>query len=238
MVEELWRGGPLIKDADSGFKLGTDSVLLADFANSSLLKKNRAADLGCGSGIISLLLAWNNPGLYVDGIEINNSAAQLAIENAKINRLDDRIAIFITDIRRHREFMQAGAYDMAVSNPPYYTSASGKPPSNPELINARVEQSCTLDDICKAACYITRWSGSLILVHKPECLADVFRSLNSAGFEPKRIRFVQHKRDSSPNLVLIESRKGGKPMLKVEAPLILADDDGSDSDEFTKIYRR
>jgi len=225
-------------DSDGVFRIGTDSILLADFARSSgIRKKKRAADLGCGSGIISVLLAWNDPGLYVDCVEINPEAARLASENAGVNGLEGRIAVINGDLRRHRAFLQAGAYDITISNPPYYTPGSGKHPSKPDLVSARVEGLCTLDDVCTAAGYLTRWGGSFMLVHKPERLADVIRSLNSAGFEPKRARFVQHKHNSPPNLALIESRRGGKPTLKIEAPLILANDDGSHSDEFKRIYR-
>ena len=77
-----------------------------------------------------------------------------------------------------------------------------------------------------------------MLVHKPERISDIFRSLNKSSFEPKRIRFVQFKSTSAPNLVLIESRRGGNPSLKVEAPLILVNEDGSDSDEIKMIYHR
>ena len=239
MINELWSGGPRFIDTGGVFRLGTDSVLLADFAGSSLVrKKKRAADLGCGSGIISILLVWNDPGLSVDGVEIDPGAVRLALENAKVNGFDRRFTIMEKDLRRHREYLQAGAYDISVSNPPYYGPESGKLPSNPDRVNARVEELCTLDDVCGAAGYITRWGGSFMLVHKPQRLADIFRSLDRAGFEPKRIRFVQHKQNTPPSLVLIESRRGGKPMLGVEAPLIMANEDGSDSDEVKRIYRR
>jgi len=238
MTDELWPGGPRFVDSDGVFRIGTDSILLADFARSpGIKKKKRAADLGCGSGVISVLLAWNDPELYVDGVEINPEAARLASENAGANCLSGRVAVIQGDLRRHRAFLQAGAYDITISNPPYYAPGSGKHPSNPDLVSARVEGLCTLDDVCIAAGYLTRWGGSFMLVHKPERLADVFRSLSSAGFEPKRARFVQHKHDSPPNLTLIESRRGGKPTLKVEAPLILANDDGSCSEEVKRIYR-
>jgi tRNA1Val (adenine37-N6)-methyltransferase len=239
MIDALWPGGPRFRDKSGVFRIGTDSVLLAYFAGASLLKKkNRAVDLGCGSGVLSILLAWDAPGLHVDGVEIQPDAALLARDNAVLSGVSDRIKVIEGDLRRHRELMQSGAYDFAVANPPYYVSGSGKRASNESLAAARSEELCTIDDICKAAGYLTRWGGSFMLVHKPERLADIFRAVNNAGFEPKRIRFVQHKHTSPPNLVLIESRRGGRPSLKIEAPLILANNDGTDSDEVNAIYRR
>jgi len=239
MIDTLWHGGPRFKDLSGVFRLGTDSVLLAYFAeHSAAIKQTKAADLGCGSGIISILLAWERPHLHVDGIELQADAARLAAENAELCGLSERINITQGDIRNYKQMLIAGAYDLTISNPPYYAKGSGKLPNDNALAAARAETFCTLENICEAAGYITKWGGAFMLVHKPERLSDLFRCLSSACFEPKRIRFVQHKSASPPNLVLIESRRGGKPSLNVEAPLILANDDGSDSDEVKRIYRR
>jgi len=212
--------------------------MLAHFAKAKVRKQTRAIDLGCGSGVISIIMAWESPDLFIDGIEIQPDAAKLAAENTQLNELSHRVKIIEDDIRAYRSFSEAGKYDLAVSNPPYYPNGSGKLPKSEEIAVARAEALCNLDDICQAAGYLIKWGGSLMLVHKPERLADIFRSLNDAGFEPKRMRFVQHQHGSPPNLVLIESRRGGNPSLKIEAPLILANGNGSDSNEVKAIYRR
>jgi tRNA1(Val) A37 N6-methylase TrmN6 len=59
-----------------------------------------------------------------------------------------------------------------------------------------------------------------------------------SGLEPKRLRLVQHKAASAPILFLVEGRRGGKPGLKIEPPLILANHDGSDTAEIKEIYHR
>lgn len=238
MTDFLWPDGPRFKDESGVFRLGTDSVILAYFAKNTQTKKKRAADLGCGSGIISIILAWDNPELVVDSIEIQPRAVRLAIENTQLNGLSGRVNIIEGDLRRYTGLFQAGAYDLTISNPPYYTKGSGKVSDAVDSAAARIEEFCSLDDVCKAAGYLTRWGGAFLIVHKPERLAEIFRSLTGAGLEPKRLRFVHHKNSSPPSLVLIESRRGGNPSLKVEAPLILANDDGSDSEESSIIYRR
>jgi len=212
-------------------------VLLAYFTKYSQIKKMvRVADLGCGSGLIPVLLAWHDERLLIDGVEIRSDAIKAALENISLSGFSERISIIKGDIRNHRELLKAGYYDLTVSNPPYFTPGSGKLPASEGSVVARTEVMCSLDDICKAAGYLTRWGGSFSLVHKPERLSYVFRALNSGGFEPKRLRFVQHFASSPPSLVLIESRRGGKPSLAVEAPLILKNDDGSDTEEYKRIY--
>ena len=54
---ELWQGGPVFAQAEH-FKLGTDSVLLASFANAASAR--RGIDLGCASGAVALLLLSGN----------------------------------------------------------------------------------------------------------------------------------------------------------------------------------
>ena len=45
--DDLWPGGPRFVRSGAGFALGTDSVLLADFAAQR--RARRIADLGCGA---------------------------------------------------------------------------------------------------------------------------------------------------------------------------------------------
>lgn len=239
MLQELWPGGPRFKEAPGVHKIGADSVLLANFAGAARLKKkSRAADLGCGSGIISILMALGDPGLYIDAVDILPDAVRLASENVRLCELADRITIIEGDLRGYREFLKSGAYDIVVSNPPYNARGSGKRAANTGLAAAREEESCTLDDLCRAAGYLTRSGGAFFMVHRPQRLAGIFRALSCGGFEPKRLRFVQHNIASKPSLVLLESRRGGGPSLETESPLILYREDGSETDEIKVIYKR
>ena len=76
------------------------------------------------------------------------------------------------------------------------------------------------------------------MVHRPERLSELLCTMTKYAMEPKRLRLVSHKSHSAPNLVLVEARRGGKPGLTIEAPLILCNDDGTDSPEIRKIYHR
>lgn len=236
ITDALWPGGPAFIQDNDAFRLGTDSVLLSYFASQGRAK--RVCDLGCGTGIISVLLAWNDSAVLIDGIELQPDWAVIARENVRLSRLGDRLNIIDGDLRRHREFLVAGAYDLVVSNPPYYAAGSGKSSDSERTATAREERTCTLTDLCAAASYLTRWGGRFALVHKPERLAEVISVLRDNGLEPKRLRFVQYKAQSAPNLFLIESRRGGNPSLAIEPPLILADENGNDTEEVKRIYHR
>ena len=236
MLDELWHGGPSFVSNDDAFKPCTDSVMLAYFAKS--IRAGLACDIGCGSGVIGILLAHENKSLSVDGVEIQESACSIAAENVRINGLEGRLRIIHGDIRLHRSFLDAGKYDLVLSNPPYYALGRGKKPSDVGMLLARSEEACSIDDVCQAARYLLRWGGNLALVHKPERLAEAIVTLVKNGLEPKRLRLVQHKADSAPILFLVEARRGGKPSLKIEPPLILATANGGDSEEIINIYHK
>lgn len=216
--------------------MGTDCVLLADFINTS--GAAMGIDLGCASGAIALLLLARSPALHMTGMELLPEAAELARENMGKNGFGSRCRIVTGDIRRHRELFTAGSFDLVAANPPYYPVGSGRVSPNDARAAARGELQCTLGDICRAAAFLCRTGGSFSMVHKPERLAEAFCAMSAAGLEPKRLRLVCHRAESAPSLVLIEGRRGGKPGLKIEPPLILTSGDGGESDEVKRIYHR
>ena len=232
---ELWENGPLFRQAEH-FKIGTDSILLSDYVNLSSAKKG--IDLGCASGIITLLLLQRSEKLSMTGLEINGRACEIARENMEINGFGDKGRIICGDIREHRTLFTAGSFDLAVANPPYFPVGSGTEAPDADRAAARGELQCTLADICRAASFLLKTGGSFCLVHRCERLSEVFCTMSEYGIEPKRLRLVQQKAASAPCLILVEGRRGGRAGLKIMPPLILSNSDGTESDEYKRIYHR
>ena len=232
--EQLWPGGPVFRQA-AHFRLGTDSVLLADFVRGGVHR--RGVDLGCASGALMLLLA-RDARLHMTGLELVEDAAVLARENLEANSLGPRSEIVCGDLRAHRTLFAAGSFDLVVANPPYYPVGSGGVSPDPDRAAARGELSCTLEDVCTAAAFLCRTGGSVCLVHKPERLSELLCALTAHAVEPKRLRLVCPRAESAPSLVLVEGRRGGRPGLTVEPPLLLQSADGTESEEVRRIYHR
>ena len=232
---ELWPGGPRFIQA-AHFALGTDSVLLADFVRPRLLR--RGIDLGCGSGILSLLLLEKTEKLHMTGLELSAEAAGIARDNLALNGLSARGDIRCGDIRAVRADFRAGAFELAVSNPPYFPVGSGSLSPDAKRALARAEESCTLDELCAAAAYLLQTGGSFCLVHRPERLSELFVTLSKHGLEPKRLRPVCAREGRAPSRVLVEARRGGAHGLAIESTLLLRDPDGNESAELRRIYHR
>lgn len=235
--EQLSPGGLRFVYTDGLFRPGTDTFLLSSLPR--LKPDLRVCDLGCGTGLLSLLLLQRQRDLFVTGVEFQAEAAALAARAAAENGLREHFTVLQGDLREIRTLLPAGGFDLVVCNPPYYPVDSGHAPAAPALRDARGESGCTLDDVCRAASYLLRWGGDLCLCHKPERLADVCCALRAHGLEAKRLRPVLQRPDSAlPSLVLIEGRRGGKPGLRWLSPLVLEGPGGIPAAELDAIYFR
>lgn len=230
--ETLWNH-VVLSVPDGHFHLGTDSVACAWFARFP--RGSRVADLGCGSGAISLMLLASDPSLTVTGIELQPEAAAAAAENARLNHVS--FHPLLGDLREISTLLPANSMDCVISNPPYFPVGSGKAAPGP-LASARSEETCSLSQLCDAADWLLQWGGRFVLVHRPERLADLIWALKNRQLEPKRIRFVRHRPCSPVSLVLLEARKGGRPGLQYQPDLIFFDDTGAETAEYRMMYHK
>lgn len=190
------------------FPLGRDSLLLGGFA--TVRPRWRVCDLGCGSGVLSLLLLGREPALALSAVDCDAAAAALCRENLRRNSLEGQV---LTGDLRSPGLLPAGQFDLAVSNPPYFPLGSGGDGGG-----ARMEHGCTLDELCAAAGRLLRSGGRFALVHRPERLADLFAALRSHGLEPKRLRLCHHSPAHPPFAALLEALRQGRPGLEVLPP--------------------
>ena len=230
---QLWPGSPVLLDGPGVHSPGTDSVLLSGFASGG----SRIADLGCGGGVLALLMASRFPEAGFLGIDSSPAACQLAREAVELNGLGQRIRILQADLRELSALPEGGSFDCAVANPPYFSVGSGKTAAG-ERAGQRSEQDCTLSGLCRAAQRLVRWGGSFSLVYRPERLTDLLCALREFRFEPKRLQLVRHHPGAGVSLVLVESRHGGRPGLSILEDFLLANADGSESHLYRALYHR
>ena len=79
-------------------------------------------DIGTGSGCIIISLIKDRPNCYGTAIDICKKALKIAIYNAKIHHLGNKIKFINIDIDKFKH----NKYDLIVSNPPYISSINLK----------------------------------------------------------------------------------------------------------------
>ena len=77
--------------------------------------KLNVLDIGTGSGCILLSILKERKNFYGTGIDISKKAIKVAIFNAKMHQLSNRVDFYHSDVDK----FLFGKYDLIVSNPPY-----------------------------------------------------------------------------------------------------------------------
>lgn len=233
-IDELHRNGYRIIQKKDGFCFGMDAVLLSGF--TAVKEGERALDLGCGTGIIPLLLEAKTRGRHFTGLEIQREMADMAARSVRLNRLEDKIDIIEGDIKEAGRIFGRASFDVVTANPPYMNDSHGlKNPDLPRAI-ARHEVLCTLQDVVREAAKVLRPGGRFYLVHRPRRLIEIITELTGYGLEPKRLKFVHPFADREAKMVLIEAARGGRSLVRVEKPLIVFREQGVYTDEINEIY--
>ena len=227
-----WPSGCNFIQTDAYLGITTDCVLLSAFP--SLSRCRRAVDLGCGVGGAGILLASRSSSLMVDLLDIQRGAVDIARENVRLNALENRVKTRCGDMRA--PVLPGDSYDLAICNPPYFVTGSGKKAKNTAIETARGDGECTIDEVARSAARLLKTGGRFAAVFRPERMVDLFWAMRSAGLEPKRLRRVLDRAGTAPILILAEARKGGGVSLIHEPDLILRNSDGNYTDEVMEMY--
>ncbi len=153
-LDEILDGHLRVFQKKRGYRFSLDSILLPHFV--FLKPRTCVLDLGCGSGIILLILAKRFPYINCTGLEIQEELVELAKKNVNFNKLEHRIKIAEGDARKIKNIFSANSFDAVIFNPPYRKLNSGR--INPQLEKAiaRHEIKGSLKDFIKAAKYLLK----------------------------------------------------------------------------------
>ena len=216
-------------------RFGTDAFLLARYAN--IHKNDVVCDLCTGCGIIPLIFCKETPPKLIYAVDIQEEAIALLKKSAAENNLENTLKPTLCDLREiPQSTIQYETADVITVNPPYMTGGSGFEKLSRAQAIARHELMCGISDVCSASAKLLKYGGRLFMCHRPERLSDVICALREAHIEPKTLTFVHNKINETPWLFLIRAKKGAAAGMTVEKPLVLQNDDGSYTEEYSRLY--
>ena len=220
-----------------GFCFGIDSILISDYAKN-LKNGAKVVDIGTGTGIIGILLCKKSKASHITGIEIQEDVAEMARRSIELNNLEEKFDIKNINIKDVFYEIEPNTIDAIVTNPPYMKLNTGAQNIEKKKLISRHEIECNLEDIVKISYKLLKSKGEFYMVHRAERIVDIMFLLRKYRLEPKRIRFVHSKKQKEPNLILIKCVKDAGNGLKIDAPLVVYDDNGNYTDEIYKIYNK
>lgn len=232
--DTFFEGRIRIRQHRNGYRFSIDAVLLA--AHAGLRAKETALDLGTGCGVIPLILACRIPDAVIYGIEIQEELTEMALTNVRDNGLEDRIHILSGDMKNLRHRMVSGHVDLVVSNPPYRKIRSGRMNPHVQRAVARHEIRASLADVTETARRMLNVSGRFVTIYPADRLAELFAQMQLSGIEPKYLRVIYSGWQTEAKLVIAEGVKGGRPGMKIRPPLIIYKEDGSYSEEVSRMF--
>ena len=219
----------------TGYRFSVDAVLLGNFISPK--PGDRILDLGCGSGIVSLILAYRWPSVNITGLEIQPGMSKLANKNVALNNWQERIEIVHGDLREIRGIIEPGSFDWVVSNPPYRKSGTGRVNPGGEQALARHEQAADLASVIKATNWAVRKRGRSVFIYPASRGAAVIAELKNAGLEPKKMLPIFSYPGSAASLVIIEAVKQGGEELTILPPFYIYEKrEGKYSPEMRRYY--
>lgn len=233
-LDEILNGRLIIFQTKRGYRFSLDSILLAHFV--SLKSRAHVIDIGCGSGIILLILAKRFPQVKFTGLEIQENLAILAQKSTRINGLEDRVNIFSGDALNIKNIFPARSFDTVIFNPPYRKLKSGRINPNPEKAIARHEIKGSLEDFLLSAKHLLKADGTVFTIYPAKRLIELVYVFRNSGIEPKKMRLVFSDNLSEAEFVLVEGKAGGREELKVESPLFIYDKNKRYTEEMENIF--
>ncbi len=149
-------------------KVGTDSLILGSWCEVS--RATRVLDIGCGSGVLSLMLAQKSKvSAKVIGIDIDQLAVDQAKSNGSNTEWRDKLEFFHIDVNR---IISPLKYDCIISVSIEMTSSRRQ---------ARQTSSLSFQQLLKAVMTLLSDNGSFYLIIPHKTVPQVELLANSMG---------------------------------------------------------
>jgi len=226
--EDAILGGRLrIRQPLRGHRVGHDAILLA--AATAALSGEQAVDLGAGVGAAGLALASRIPGLKLTLVEIDTGLCALATDNARLNGLDDRVAVIARDVEDMDALKAAGlspgSIDRVLMNPPFHDARRQNVSPDPRRRLAHVGVAGLLARWIATAAQLLKSQGVLTLIWRADGLDEVVGALQPA-FGCVAVLPVHSRPGAPPIRVLVRAVKGGRGAQITCPTLVLNDERG------------
>jgi len=200
-----------------GYSYNSDSIFLYDFI-SRFQPKGSLLDVGCGVGIVSLLLS-RDFNLSTTIIDKQEKMIKYAKHNYFLNTLN--VEAHLDDFIN---FSTEKQFDYVVSNPPFYDSNVTQ--SEDEHLNiARYAQHLPIVAFIEKVKKLLKPRGRFIFCYDAKQVDRLLHTLKENKINPEVMRFVHSKIDRDSKLVMISARMNSKSLMKIMPPLVVFDEE-------------
>ena len=218
----------------SAMKVGTDGVLIGAWCSVQQSTK-RILDVGCGSGLIALMLAQRTESKESDinAIDIDSESVAQATDNFEASEWAGRLSaecVSLQDYSRRGECK----FDLVVSNPPFFVDSL----KAPDLArnNSRHCDTLTHEELLKYSSEMLVDGGRLAVV-LPSAEAKRMTDISAVyGMVPSRSCVVKSTERNGEIRRLVEFVKTSE-WIKCQTEELCIHSDGDYSDEYKALTK-
>ena len=236
-----------------GYRYNSDSLFLWDFArkNCSFKASQSLLDVGCGCGILGLLLA-RDFNCALSCIDIQPQNCELAQFNAGANYI--KASIICADFFRDWESgnsvgnskensvgnsagnfrIPSQGFERIICNPPFYDF--GGENKNAHKNTSRNASSFDISAFASKCSKLLAPKGELVLCYDARLVDRLLQALLQAGLKPIKLAFLHSKPSKPANIVLVVAKKGAKSPLCVFGSLFACNESGTHSDFAKEVF--
>jgi len=183
---------------------------------------DRILDIGCGCGIIPVILGYCFPQSRITGVEIQTELAEIALKNTINNKLEQTVSIINADIKNINTESTNGPFDLILSNPPYKKHNTGR--LNPDLQKAiaRHEITMNIQSLAAKAETLLRHKGRFMIIFPSERLTDIQQAVQTTSIYQEWIRYIYTGQKKLPKRVIFSGRKNITAPKQILPPIYLS----------------
>ena len=182
--------------------------------------KGSLLDVGCGVGIISLLLSR----------DFNIETSIIDKQEKMLNYAQHNYALNDLNVKSHLgdfiKFETREKFDYIISNPPFYDPRVQQS-DNTHLNIARYAHHLPIEEFILKVKKLLKPRGYFIFCYDAKQVDLLLHHLQKHAINPETIQFVHSKLDRDSKLVMIAARMGSKSMMQVLPPFVVFNDDSN-----------
>lgn len=187
----------------STLKVGTDAVLLGAWTDIAPQTQN-ILDIGCGCGIIAMMLAQKS-NCRIVGIDIHQPSVEEAQENARLSDFAHQLDFKNISLK---DFVLSSTeqFDLIVSNPPFFDHALLSPIEQRNL--SKHTQALSFEDLVLSVCKLLTNTGKFAVI-LPDSSVENFENIcfRNGLFCQKLCRIYPKPNKNANRAMLLFSRE-------------------------------
>ncbi|MFV0506629.1 MAG: tRNA1(Val) (adenine(37)-N6)-methyltransferase [Bacteroidales bacterium] len=201
-----------IEQSNSAMKVGVDSLALGCW--TSVLQTDSILDIGCGTGLLSLIMAQRNPKARILGIDIDDGALLDANLNVNLSKWKSQIEIKHISLQALAK-ENSLKFNLVISNPPYFNSAHACSDSRRTL--ARHDKKLNMHELINDSLKLLKVNGKMSIIYPSDRVDRLISYGEGLGLSVSRICKLIPIEGKSSHRTMVELTKYTTATLKAES---------------------